>query len=114
VLLSELPPVDKGTRAREVASLFGLCPRIQESGTSVRGARLSGQGRRVLSHQLYMPALVAMKHNPVVRQWTGPMALRGKAGKQIVAAAIHKLLRLAVGVLKTQTSFTPGWKGALA
>jgi transposase len=114
VLLSELPQIDAKTSARQVAALFGVCPRLLESGTSVRGARLSGRGRRLLSHQLFMPAMVALKHNPALKGWASGLAARGKLGKQIVAAAIHKLLRLAVGVLKTKTEFKPNWKGAAA
>ena len=114
VLLSELPEITARTSARQVAALFGLCPRNTESGTSVRGARLNGRGRRLLSHQLFMPALTALKHNALLRQWADGLAQRGKLGKQIVAAAIHKLVRLAVGVLKTKTQFTVGWKGASA
>jgi transposase len=102
LLLSELPEINAQTSARQVAALFGVCPRIVESGTSVRGARLKGGGRRVLSHQLYMPALVALKHNERIRTWAQGLAARGKLGKQIVAAAIHKHLRLAVGVFKTK------------
>lgn len=114
VLLSELPAIDAQTSARQVAALFGLCPRVMESGTSLRATRLSGRGRRLLSHQLFMPALTALKHNPALRGWAAGLAARGKIGKQIVAAAIHKLVRLAVGVLKSQQAFTPAWKGASA
>lgn len=112
VLLSELPRIDAKTSARQVAALFGLCPRIMESGTTLRATRLSGRGRRLLSHQLFMPALAALKHNPALRSWASGLAARGKMGKQIIAAAIHKLVRLAVGVLKSKQQFTPAWKGA--
>ena len=64
-----------------------------------------------MSHQLYMPAMVALKHNERIRSWAEGLAGRGKLGKQIIAAAIHKLVRLAVGVLKTKTAFRTDWKG---
>ena len=115
VLLSELPPIDPRTKAREIASLFGLCPRIVESGSSVRGrACLSGRGRRVLAHQLHMPALVALKHNPLIKSWAAALIAKGKTGKQVVAAAAHKLLRIAVGVLKTNTEFSEQRRTACA
>jgi transposase len=113
VLLSELPPIDKRTKARDIASLFGLCPRIFESGSSVhrRGTVASG-GRRLVRHQLYMPALVAMKHNVQIHRWAATLKERGKTGKQIVVAVIHRLMRLAVGVLKNQTEYQPNWRTA--
>ena len=114
LLLSELPEINAKTSAREVAALFGVCPRIVESGTTVRGAGLKRAGRRVLSHQLFMPAMAALKHNERMRAWALGLAARGKRGKQIVAAAIHKLVRLAVGVLKTKTEFRADWKGVSA
>lgn len=112
LLLSELPEINAKTSAREVAALFGLCPRIVESGTTVRGARLKRAGRRILSHQLFMPAMAALKHNQSMRAWAQGLTARGKRGKQIIAAAVPKLVRLAVGALKTKTAFRADWKGA--
>jgi transposase len=63
------------------------------------------------SRQLYMPAMVALKHNERIGSWAEGLAARGKLGKQIIAVAIHKLVRLAVGVLKTKTEFRADWKG---
>lgn len=115
VLLSELPPVDKKTSARKIAALFGLCPRNVESGSSVRGpARLGGQGRRRISHQLYMPALCALKHNELIMRWADGLRQRGKVGKEVLCAVIHRLMRIVVGVLKTRRAFDPSWKGAHA
>ncbi|TWR05598.1 IS110 family transposase, partial [Xanthomonas vasicola] len=56
---------------------------------------------------LYMPALVAMRHNPVVTALKQRLHARGKHGKQIVCAAMRKLLHLAYGVLKSGTAFDP-------
>jgi transposase len=114
LLLSELPEINAQTSAREIAALFGVCPRIVESGSSVRGTYLKRAGRPVLRHQLFMPAMAALKHNPSMRAWAAGLTARGKAGKQIIAAAIHKLVRLAVGVLKTKTQFRTDWKGVAA
>jgi transposase len=108
VLLSELPPIDAKTKSREVASLFGLCPRILQSGTSIaKAGSVTGHGRKIVSHQLYMPALVALKHNPQIQTWAQRLKERHKRPKQIIAAVIDRLLRSAVGVLKTQTEFQP-------
>lgn len=114
ILLSELPAIDKKTSARQIAALFGLCPSIRESGTSVRGRSRLSHGRALVRKQLYMPAVVALKHNPLCRDWAQKLRARGKTGKQVLAAVMHRLLRLVVGVLKHQTPFDPSWKGVRA
>ncbi|MBB5942708.1 hypothetical protein FHR66_001568 [Xanthomonas sp. F4] len=48
-----------------------------------------------------------MTHNPVIRALKQRLSERGKAGKQIVCAAMRKLLHLAYGVLKSGTAFDP-------
>ncbi|KLD77732.1 hypothetical protein Y886_14130 [Xanthomonas hyacinthi DSM 19077] len=54
-----------------------------------------------------MPAMVAMTHNPVIRALKQRLRERGKAGKQIICAAMRKLLHIAYGVLKSRTPFDP-------
>ena len=115
LLLSELPEIGPKTNARQIAALFGLVPRNVQSGTSVRQCgRLGPQGRRVVRHQLYMPAVAALHFNTALASWIEGLKSRGKTGKQIVVAVIHRLLRFVVGVLKTRQEFKPDWKGAAA
>ncbi|WP_431793209.1 transposase [Xanthomonas oryzae pv. oryzae] len=68
---------------------------------------ISRTGSARLRAGLYMPALVAMRHHPVVTALKQPLHARGKHGKQIVCAAMRKLLHLAYGVLKSSTAFDP-------
>ena len=115
VPLSELPEINRKTSAREIAALFGLVPRNVQSGTSVRRkASVGKQGRLVVRHQLYMPALVALKFNAAIRTWADGLRERGKTGKQIVLAVVHRLMRFVVGVLKTRQEFRLDWKEASA
>lgn len=111
VLLAELPPITRTTKTRQIASLFGLCPSYAQSGTSVC-KRLARGGRRLLSHQLYMPALVAIRRNPLIKDFAERLQTKGKAAKQVIAAVIHRLLRIAVGVLKSGQPFNPNWRSA--
>ena len=53
-----------------------------------------------------MPALSAMRYNPAVIALVGRLKARGRLkGKQIVIAAMRKLLVLCFGVLKTGKEF---------
>ena len=55
-----------------------------------------------------MPALSAMRYNPVVAALVNRLKEQGRLkGKQIVIAAMRKLLVLGFGVLKTGREFDP-------
>lgn len=108
-LLSEMSGIEFG-RARQVAAYAGLVPSPRESGTSVRGkARLSKRGNARLRRALYWPAIVAMRHNPVLRAFAQRLLEAGKPKLVVIAAVMRKLLHLAFGVLKHGRPFDPNW-----
>jgi transposase len=109
-VVAELPPIRKLTRASQAIALFGLDPKNKTSGTSVKTpARLSKMGSKRGRRALYMPALVALRHNPVVQALGARPKQRGRTGKYVVVAAMRKLLRLIFGVIKSGTPFDPLW-----
>ncbi len=82
-LLGELAVLPSTLDARQWVAHSGLDPRQYRSGTSVeRTPRLSKLGNRRLRRALYMPALVAVQHDPHLRgvlsatmcQWQGSAA----------------------------------------
>ena len=51
-------------------------PKPRQSGTSVRGAgRISKTGDADLRKAFYMPAIVAIKHNPIIKDFILTMKL---------------------------------------
>ena len=80
----------------------GLNPRQHQSGTSVdRATRISKIGNAVLRAALYMPALSAMRYNPAIVALVTRLKSRGRLKpKQIVVAAMRKLLVLCFGVFR--------------
>jgi transposase len=56
-----------------------------------------------------MPALVAWRHNPLIRTFCERLKTQGKNGKLVVCAAMRKLLTLAYGVLKSGQPFDPNF-----
>jgi transposase len=97
--------------ARQVAAQAGLTPRQRQSGTSVHGKpRISKQGASQLRRILYFPAIVAMRHNPVIRAFAERLAKAGKAKMAIVCACMRKLLHLVYGVLKSGRPFDPDYQ----
>jgi transposase len=108
-ILAEVPALSAFTRARDLAAFAGLTPCLTESGTSVRRrGRMSKEGSSLLRKMLYMAALQAVKrttntfHNLYLA-----FVQRGKAKKCALGAIMHKLIRVAFGVLKHETPFVP-------
>jgi transposase len=110
IAVAELPPIERLEHAGQAVALAGLDPRKKTSGTSVHTApRLSKMGSRLLRQSLYMAALAALRHNPIIRALGERLAAKGKGGKRAVAAAMRKLVRLIYGVLKQGKPFDPNW-----
>ena len=103
VLLAELPELGRLNR-REIASLVGVAPINRDSGT-LRGRRMIGGGRTTVRNALYMAALVATRHNPVIRAYYLRLVESGK--KKIVAlvAAMRKLLTILNTMLKNNQTW---------
>jgi transposase len=96
--------------ADQLAAFAGLSPRQHQSGMSVnKPAHLSKRGHATLRHALYMPAIVATKYNPFVHDLYHRLLNNRKAKMQAIGAAMHKLLRLAFGVVHSDTPFDPHW-----
>lgn len=111
VAVAELPPIQRLEHAGQAVALAGLDPRKKTSGTSVATApRLSKMGSRLLRQTLYMAALAALRHNPIIRALGARLAAKGKDGKRAVVAAMRKLVRLIYGVLKQGKPFDPNWE----
>lgn len=100
-LLALLGDVQRFATKKHATSFVGLCPAERQSGQYRRQTRLSKTGDRLLRKALYMPALVAWKHNPAIRALCERLKAKGKNGKAIVCAAMRKLLCMAYGVLKS-------------
>ena len=105
-LLAELPDISLFTSARQLAAFSGLTPRHFASGSSVkRKSRISKVGSATLRKALYLPAITAKNHNPIMKAFAQTLAEKGKAAKVIIAAIMRKLLHTIYGILKNKTPF---------
>jgi transposase len=109
IAIAELPPIDEHTDARTICAWAGLVPRRWQSGKTELPARLSRKGNHHLRNALFMPALVAKRHNPLLCSFAQSLQQRGKRPGAIIGAVSHKLLRIIVGVLKSDSDFDPNW-----
>lgn len=107
LLLAELGDIQRFDNSKAVTAFSGLNPRLQESGKYKGQTRISRMGSARLRAGLYMPAVSSLVHNQAICEMAERMRARGKAGKQIVCAAMRKLLCIAYGVLKSGKPFEP-------
>lgn len=107
LLLAELGDIQRFDSSKAVTAFSGLNPRLQESGKYKGHVRISRMGSARLRAGLYMPAVSSLTHNQAIREMAERMRAKGKAGKQIVCAAMRKLLCIAYGVLKSGRPFEP-------
>lgn len=113
-LLAEMHDLPTYSNARAAAADAGVTPAQYESGTTVRRRpKLSKVGKAAVRAALYMPAINAMRTNPICRAFADQLRERDKPTKVIICAVMRKLLHLAYGVLKNNTPFDPNY-GSLA
>lgn len=92
--------------AKALAAFVGATPRQWQSGTSVNGrTTLLRAGHGAARKSLYMPGLVAKRHNPVIIAMANRLKDRGMAPKAIVGASMRKLVHLIYGVVKSGQPF---------
>lgn len=103
-LLAVLPELGHLNR-REIAALAGLAPKNRDSG-AYRGKRMIGGGRSAVRHILYMPTLVAIRYNPVIKRYYQHLLNNGKAKMTAITAAMRKLLT----ILNTILQKNEDWK----
>ena len=99
MLVTELPELGCYNR-RQIAALVGVAPMNRDSGM-FRGKRMTGGGRRHVRARLFMPTLVAVKYNPVLRRYYRNLVeQQGKCKMVALTAAMRKLLCIMNTMLK--------------
>jgi transposase len=114
-LVAELAALPDDMTPRQWVAHAGLDPRLVESGTSVdRPVKISKAGNVHLRCALYMPALVAIQHEPSVRAFYQELVGRGKKPMVAVVAVMRKLLHALHGMLHKKADFDGAKFHALA
>jgi transposase len=104
--LAELAVLAPDREARQWVAYAGLDPSEYSSGTSVhKKVRISKAGNQHLRHALYMPALVAVQHDPHLRAFYQRLLARGKFKMQALVAVMRKLLHAFHGMFKTHQPY---------
>ena len=98
-LLAALPELGTASK-RRIAALVGLAPMADDSGQR-KGARRIVGGRREVRSVLYMAALSASQHNPILKALSERLKAAGKRPKVVLVAVAHKLLVIANAIISS-------------
>jgi transposase len=102
-LLADLPELGQLNR-KQIAALVGVAPLARDSGT-LRGKRVVWGGRAPVRAALYMGALVATRHNVVIRAFYRRLVAAGKPKKVALTACMRKLLTILNAMMRTNTTW---------
>jgi len=100
-LIADLPELGQLDR-KQIAALVGVAPLNRDSG-QMRGKRTTWGGRAKVRTVLYMAALVAARHNPVLASFYQRLLAAGKAKKLALTAVMRKLLTILNAILRDKT-----------
>ena len=104
-LLLQLPELGKFS-GKKISALAGLAPYNRDSG-KLRGQMTIYGGRKEVRSALYMPAWVAVKHNPVIKAFYERLIAKGKKPKVAITACMHKLLLIINSLIKQDIKWNP-------
>lgn len=90
VLVADVPELGQLTRS-EISRLIGVAPMNRDSGKKA-GHRYIQGGRGPVRKVLYMAALVAVRFNPVMKNYFDGLRSRGKEYKVALVAVMRKII----------------------
>jgi transposase len=102
-MLAELPELGSLNR-RQIAALAGLAPFTRQSGRW-RGKSFIGGGRASVRTALFLAAMTAMRHNPVLRAFHQRLRAAGKPKMVALIAVARKLLTILNAILRDKTKW---------
>ena len=104
-LIAEVPELGELNR-RRISALIGVAPFNRDSG-QFRGRRTIFGGRRSVRSVLYMAALTAKHHNPIIREFAQRLEAQGKRPKVIIVACMRKLLVILNTMVRNNSHWAP-------
>lgn len=113
LFLAEVDDIRRFPTAAKLVAFAGLDPKQTQSGSSVsKRTRISRLGSNHLRRIMYMPGLVAIRHNPILKAFYQRLIANGKNKKAALVACVAKLLRIIYGVLTHRQPFDPEYAHA--
>jgi len=105
ILFMEIGCIHRFRSSRELASYAGIHPMVRESGDGSKRPKMSKRGRKMLRTALFLPAMVAARRDEYIGSIYDKQIEKGKSKMSAYGIIMHKLLRIAYGVLKTGKTY---------
>lgn len=99
-LIAEMPELGQLDR-KQIAALAGLAPWTRQSGQG-RGKSFIGGGRVGVRCALFLGAMVAARHNPLLKGFFDRLVAAGKPKMVAIIAVARKLLTILNAILRDQ------------
>jgi len=103
-LLAELPELGH-LSPKQIAALAGLAPYTRQSGRW-RGRSFISGGRSAVRAALFMGAMVAARHNPMLKAFRDRLVAAGKPKLVALIATARKLLVILNAIIRDQKPWT--------
>jgi transposase len=100
-LLCDLPELGRLNR-KKIAALVGVAPLNCDSG-QYRGRRRIMGGRADVRRNLYMAAVAALRHNPMIKAFYDKLIDAGKPPKLALTACMRKILVILNAMMKSRS-----------
>jgi len=91
---------EKFQKGKQLVAFAGIAPRKWESGKGRKSEHISRVGHADLRSALYLPAIVAMTHDPDMVELKQRLESQGKASKVIICAVMATLLRKSFALIR--------------
>jgi len=99
---------------RKMSSYIGICPRLFESGTSVKGkSRICKMGMSRIRAMLYICSWSAKRYNKACKELYERLVAKGKAKKQALIAVANKLLKQAFAIATQKTKYNENYSNII-
>lgn len=94
-------------KAKQVAKFLGVVPNDEQSGKTSRKSGIGKTAYPLVRAKMYVAAGSAIRCNQVCKELYDRLRARGKSVKVARIAVVHKLIRIAFGLIKSNMPFDP-------
>ena len=112
VMMLYVEDIKRFSSAKKLASFLGVHPEYRLSGDGAKKGsfRMSKKGQKAPRAMLYMSVLAGLSkgsRNDIIKRIYDEKRASGMVAKAAIGVCIHKLVRIAYGMLASKTSFSP-------
>lgn len=106
-IMTEIEDIAQFPSPQKLSSFFGLNPTTRQSGDKAGPSRMSKRGRPAIRAVLFMCARTASVRDPHMKAIYDNQMAKGKKDKQAIGAVMHKMIRVAWGILTSGKPYDP-------